>query len=144
MANNTDPARPSDNADSTRERIDRQRSREPGTRKAGRELLDPLPEGETEIPELETQLDPLELDDATNRQAMDQTLASPDEISTAHVVALVAEWANADEAEVIVDSKDAIYDGRAWLDDQERAEFYQWANDTYGVQAENASEEGPL
>jgi len=38
----------------------------------------------------------------------------------------VAEWANTNLSDVLIDSDGDIHDGRAWLDNERRSEFYAW------------------
>jgi len=38
----------------------------------------------------------------------------------------VAEWANTKPSDVLIDLDGDIHDGRAWLNNERRSEFYAW------------------
>lgn len=100
-------------------------------RKAPTEILDEaLREQEASAPEQEPELPPMDPNAPVQDQALRQAIEDPLEYDKEHLSELVAEWANVDQVDCIVDKQGAIYDGRDWLDEQRLAEFYGWFEET--------------
>ena len=107
---------------------------DPKDRKDPKRILDEaLREQEANAPEPEPPLPPLDIDQPVQDQVLRQAIEDPLLYDKEHLSELVAEWANVDQVDCIIDQEQgAIYDGRDWLDDQRLAEFYGWIEETRG------------